>query len=72
EEALQEYGIHLTPWNQLPQADAIVAAVSHREYFAMPLTEITKHLKPGAVFIDIKSAYNPLMLKDAGFHVWRL
>jgi len=35
QEAEHEYGIRLTPWDQLPDnADAIVAAVSHAEYLA--------------------------------------
>lgn len=32
EEAMHEYGVRLMPFNDLPCADAIVAAVSHREY----------------------------------------
>src|ERR1035437_588372 len=31
EEALAEYGVNLLAWADLPSADAIVAAVSHRQ-----------------------------------------
>ena len=31
DEAIHEYGVTLTPWAELPRADAIVAAVAHRE-----------------------------------------
>src|SRR5574343_1828118 len=34
-EAEHEYGVSLTPWNALPKADAIVAAVSHREFASL-------------------------------------
>ncbi|MDP2834654.1 MAG: nucleotide sugar dehydrogenase [Pseudomonadota bacterium] len=72
-EAEHEYGISLTPWAQLPNdAEAIVAAVSHQEYMAMPLAEITAKLKQGGVFTDVKSAYDQEAVKAAGFKLWRL
>ncbi len=72
-EAEHEYGISLTPWDQLPdQADAIVAAVSHQEYLAMSLGELTAKLKAGGVFTDVKSAYNPAAIEAAGYKLWRL
>ncbi|MBT9538277.1 nucleotide sugar dehydrogenase [Thiobacillus sp.] len=72
-EAEHEYGISLTPWDQLPSnADAIVAAVSHKEYKAMSLAELTSRLRKGGVFTDVKSAYDPAAIKAAGFNLWRL
>ena len=73
EQALQEYGITLSEWGQLPQnADAIVAAVSHDEYTTQPVTNLLALLKPGCVFIDIKSAYSPEAITAAGICLWRL
>lgn len=71
-EAQLEYGIRLTEWEKLPLADAIVAAVSHRYYQDMPLSELLIKAKPNAVFVDAKSAYDPVVLATLGFHVWRL
>ena len=72
-EAMHEYGITLTPWHELPTgADAIVAAVSHKEYLAMPLADLLGKLKPGGEFIDVKSAYDPAAIRDAGYTLWRL
>jgi UDP-N-acetyl-D-galactosamine dehydrogenase len=72
-EAMHEYGIQLTPWEQLPEkADAIVAAVSHKEYLAMPLADILSKLKQGGVFTDVKSAYDPEAICAAGLQLWRL
>lgn len=72
-EAMLEYGIALTPWGQLPsQADAIVAAVSHKEYLAMPLADILGRLKKGGVFADVKSAYDQAAIRAAGYKLWRL
>jgi UDP-N-acetyl-D-galactosamine dehydrogenase len=72
-EAEHEYGIALTEWNMLPnQADAIVAAVSHAQYIDQPLAQLLSILKPGGVFIDIKSAYSRDEIEAAGFALWRL
>ena len=71
-EAEHEYGITLTPWDQLPKADAIVAAVSHHQYLDMPVDDILKVAKPNAVFIDVKSAYKQEDIKNKGFTLWRL
>ncbi|TXH72929.1 nucleotide sugar dehydrogenase [Thiobacillus sp.] len=73
QEAEHEYGIRLVPWEQLPgNADAIVAAVSHAEYLAMPLADLTSGLRKGGIFTDVKSAYDQAAIKAAGFNVWRL
>ena len=73
EQALHEYGITLSEWGQLPQnADTIVAAVSHAEYTTQPIANLLALLKPGGVFIDIKSAYLPEAITAAGACLWRL
>jgi len=73
EQALHEYGITLSEWGQLPQnADAIVAAVSHAEYTTQPVAKLLARVKPGGVFIDIKSAYLPEAITAAGVCLWRL
>lgn len=71
-EAVHEYGIRLVPWERLPQADALVAAVSHKTYLAMPLAEIFGKLKPGGVFSDVKSVYDQAAIRAAGYRLWRL
>lgn len=71
-EARHEYGVDLTPWADVPEVDAIVAAVAHQEYLAQPLAELTAKLKSGGVFIDVKSAYDPAAVKAAGYTLWRL
>ena len=39
EQARHEYGVELLAWDQLPRADAIVAAVAHREYAELTAAE---------------------------------
>jgi UDP-N-acetyl-D-galactosamine dehydrogenase len=72
DEAMHEYGVTLTPWDALPQASAMVAAVSHREYKAMSLSELGAKLAPGGVFADVKCAFDRDALAAAGYVVWRL
>ena len=71
-EAQQEYGITLMPWDELPQADALVAAVSHRQYADMPLNVLLTKLKPAGVFVDVKSAYPKQAITEKDFRFWRL
>jgi UDP-N-acetyl-D-galactosamine dehydrogenase len=72
DEARHEYGVALTPWDGLPAADAIVAAVAHREYRAMPLEDVAARLAPGGCFIDVKAAFPQAALSERGLRVWRL
>ena len=66
-EAEHEYGISLRDWDDLPtNADAIVAAVAHREYFAMPTAAILAKLRAGGLFVDVKSAYDAALIRNAG------
>ena len=71
-EAEHEYGVSLCDWDALPVADAIVAAVAHREYVEMPLERLLTKLAPGGVFADVKSGYDPAALAAKGARVWRL
>ena len=71
-EAEHEYGVQLKAWDDLPQADAIVAAVAHREYADLSLAAIGTKLLPGGAFIDVKAAFNAQALKAAGYKIWRL
>ena len=73
DQALHEYGITLIKWDQLPQnADAIVAAVSHAEYTSQSMPSLLAPLKPGGLFIDIKSVYLPEAITSTGASLWRL
>lgn len=70
--AHEEYGINLTSWEDLPVVDAVIAAVPHREFMAMPLDEVLSRLKPGGVFVDVKSAFDAEGLRSRDVALWRL
>jgi len=71
-EAKHEYGIDLVKWEDLPKADALIAAVSHKELLARPLSDLQSKMAPGGCFIDVKSQFDQHALSKAGFSVWRL
>ncbi|MFP5401536.1 MAG: nucleotide sugar dehydrogenase [Gammaproteobacteria bacterium] len=71
-EAEHEYGVRLESWDALPVADAIVAAVAHKEYLQMPLPGLLEKLAPGGVFADVKSSYDQAAMREAGVRLWRL
>jgi UDP-N-acetyl-D-galactosamine dehydrogenase len=71
-EALREYGIHLTTWDQLPPADAIVAAVAHTHYRNLSLHDLAGKAKKNGCFIDVKSNFDKERLSQVGLSVWRL
>src|SRR6516165_10738879 len=45
-EALHEYGVDLVPWERLPKAAAMVAAVAHRSFKARPASDYLERLQP--------------------------
>ncbi|UOD27838.1 nucleotide sugar dehydrogenase [Massilia violaceinigra] len=71
-EAMHEYGVKLVSWDELPRADALVAAVSHRQLMATSIEDFQKKLIKGGVFIDVKAAFDQAALGEAGIKVWRL
>jgi UDP-N-acetyl-D-galactosamine dehydrogenase len=71
-EAEHEYGVTLTPWDKLPRASTIVAAVAHKEYKQLDTAAIGDKLVPGGIFVDVKSAFDSAALNGAGFKTWRL
>lgn len=72
EEARHEYGVSLVPWEELPRADAIVAAVAHRRFQALDLETLGRKVVKGGCFIDVKAAFDEAALKAGGLCVWRL
>jgi UDP-N-acetyl-D-galactosamine dehydrogenase len=71
-EALREFGIELHRWQDLPRAEAMVAAVAHREFRGLAVADIAQRLVDGACFIDVKAAFPAAELQRHGLRVWRL
>ena len=72
DEAVHEYGVPLVAWDDLPRADAIVAAVAHNEFAALSMDDIAKKLVKGGAFIDVKASFDRKAITGAGYKLWRL
>jgi UDP-N-acetyl-D-glucosamine/UDP-N-acetyl-D-galactosamine dehydrogenase len=72
DEACEEYGLELTPWDALPRADAIIAAVAHKEFVSRPISDFLDKLSDSGCFVDVKGKFDLNALSQAGRTVWRL
>jgi UDP-N-acetyl-D-galactosamine dehydrogenase len=57
--AVHEYGIQLSDWKELTYLDALILAVPHQEYLEIPADRLFAHIRPGGIFMDIKSIFAP-------------
>lgn len=64
EEAMHEYGVSLTPFEELPMLDACIVAVNHSEYIAMGIDAIASKIQKNGVFIDVKSVFSKADLRS--------
>ena len=73
EEAVEEYGIHLSKWDDLKDIDGIIVAVAHRRYADMGLKKLLKPLRSQreGVVIDVKCLLDPAKLPKT-LKYWRL
>ena len=71
-DALREYNVALTDWEDLPSAHAVILAVPHQQYLSMGTEGVLSLLQPGGVVIDVKSVLDREMVEAAGAQVWRL
>ena len=72
QEALHEYGVELESWESLPCSDAIIVAVPHQQFIERPLSDFQAKVTSKGCFIDVKSQFDPKVLRAAGLNVWRL
>jgi UDP-N-acetyl-D-galactosamine dehydrogenase len=71
-EAEHEYGVKLVAWEHLPKANAVVAAVAHKEFAERSVDEVLGKLSPGGVYVDVKCTADQQALRSRGVNVWRL
>jgi UDP-N-acetyl-D-galactosamine dehydrogenase len=72
DEARHEYGVELIPWEHLPKANAIVAAVAHDPFRRRPLDDFVAKLSAGGLYVDVKCHADAQALRSRGIQVWRL
>ena len=71
-EALEEYGVALTPWEELPPAQAVVLAVAHDAYRSLDLSDYRAIMTDGPILVDVKCVVDREGFRAAGVDVWRL
>ncbi len=72
EEAREEYGVDLVPWEQLEPAPAVIFAVPHAQYLDAGVDGIAPLLVENGVVVDVKSVLDRDELAQKGVPVWRL
>ena len=75
DEAIKEYGIKLEKLEEIKDIDAIVLAVSHKEYKNLDLKELKKLYKSDIkipVLIDVKGILNKDEAIELGYNFWRM
>jgi UDP-N-acetyl-D-galactosamine dehydrogenase len=73
EEAVEEYGIHLSEWSELKDIDGIIVAVAHRRYAELGLQKLLGPLRSQreGVVIDVKCLLDQAKLPKT-LKYWRL
>lgn len=75
-DAMHEYGVTLTKFEDVKDADCVIVAVAHNEFKALNLDDIKKLFKNSddaeKVLIDVKGLYKVEELKASGMKWWRL
>ena len=75
-DAMHEYGVKLTPIEEVTDADCVIVAVAHNEFKEFDLNKIKGFFRKGEdsqkVIIDVKGLYKLEDLKASGMQWWRL
>ncbi len=76
QDAMHEYGVHITKLVEVDQADCVIVAVAHDEFRNMDISDVKKLYKScpddEKVLIDVKGLYKVEDLKQSGLQWWRL
>jgi UDP-N-acetyl-D-galactosamine dehydrogenase len=70
EEARDEYGIDLRPFDAVTELDALIVAVAHREYLD-DAVQVFGAVKEGGVVVDVKSVLDPASVPSS-LRYWSL
>lgn len=75
--AKSAYGIELTPFEEIKDADCIIVAVGHNDFRSMSMQQIKQMFRQDIpddekVFLDVKSLYRMDELRASGMRFWRL
>lgn len=74
QEAERVYGVTLTPLENLRDLDALILAVGHEAYKGLTPQRLRQFFAhpAQAIVVDVKSFFDPDLLRQAGIELWRL
>jgi UDP-N-acetyl-D-galactosamine dehydrogenase len=72
EEARAYYGVHLSEWDELEPANAIIIAVDHNQFKDVEIRTFKEKLKTSGFIGDIKGVLDRSTLKQENVDFWRL
>lgn len=77
QDAEDEYGLMVTPLDNICNMDCIIVAVAHNEFRKLCFSDIESFYKPELrnnerVLIDVKGIYDIKKLQSSGLRYWRL
>ena len=68
-EAVHEYGLTLSPIEAFKDLDAVILAVSHKEFLALGQAHLESLVHEGGVLVDVKSVLEPTKVSRK-LHYW--
>lgn len=71
-EARAFYGVELKPWEEIRRMDALIIAVSHKDYREKSVDDYITRLVSGGCIIDVKGILDSEAVKEKAIHFWRL
>ena len=74
QDAMHEYGVTLTKYEDIKDADCVIVAVAHKEFKELTLDDLKRLYKQNTVkvLVDVKGLYNVEELNNSEFKWWRL
>lgn len=74
DEVMDKYGIKLCKEKEIYNADAIIFAVAHEDFFKYSLNNIKSMYNPDKkpIIIDVKSIFDKNQAESLGYNYWRL
>jgi UDP-N-acetyl-D-galactosamine dehydrogenase len=63
EDALHEYNLKLTNWDDMKDLDGIILAVPHSSYLKKDAGQLLAGLRTDGIFVDVKSVLRPETLR---------
>ncbi len=71
-ETKHEYGLSVSALDEFQDLDALILAVSHRQYLEQSMSWLLDRVRPGGVLVDVKSALDPAKVPADRVSYWCL